>query len=63
MFFSTFYCRNNNFLIFKKNFEPQLRKKLPSKVAHNPTRPIVFRQASFCFVKVRQFYSLKFTHL
>ena len=30
-------------------------KKLPSKVAHNPTRPPVFSPASFFFVKLRQF--------
>ena len=27
-------------------------KKLPSKVAHNPTRPRVFSPASFCFVQL-----------
>ena len=42
----------------KKKFVPQTIKKLPSKVAHNPTRPIVFSPASFCFEKLRQFYSL-----
>ena len=30
-------------------------EKLPSKVAHNPTRPPVFSPASFCYVKLRQF--------
>ena len=39
-----------------------LPPKLPLKVAHNATRP-VFSQASFCFVQLRQFYSLKFSHL
>ena len=29
-------------------------KQLPSKVAHNPTRPPVFSPVSFCFVKLRQ---------
>ena len=32
-----------------KNFAPQNIEKLPSKVAHGPTRPPIF------FVKVRQF--------
>ena len=36
---------------------------LPSKVAHNPTRLTVFSPTIFCFVKLRQFYSLKFSHL
>ena len=31
---------------YKKNFAPQNIKKLPSKVAHNPTRPRVFSPAS-----------------
>ena len=35
---------------FLKNIE-----KLPSKAAHNPTRPPVFSPASFFFVKLRQF--------
>ena len=43
----------------KKDFEiffaPQNIEKLPSKVAHNPTRPPVFSPASFFFVKLRQF--------
>ena len=39
---------------FLKNFPPQNIKKLPSKVAHNPTRPPVFSPASFCIVKLRQ---------
>ena len=30
----------------KKKFAPQNIKKLPSKVAHNPTRPPVFSPAS-----------------
>ena len=45
--------------IFKKKnqkfFCPPKHKKLPSKVAHNPTKPPVFSPASFCFVKLRQF--------
>ena len=50
--------------IFKKKIcPPKHKKKLPSKVAHNPTRPTVFSPASFCFVQLRQFYSLKFSHL
>ena len=44
-------------------FCPQNIEKLPSKVAHNPTRPPVFSPASFCFVKLRQFLSLKFSHI
>ena len=48
---------------FSKLFCPQNITKLSSKVAHNPTRPPVFSQASFCFVKLRQFYSLKVSHL
>ena len=36
-------------------FAPQNIKKLPSKVAHNPTRPPDFSPANFCFVKLRQF--------
>ena len=47
----------------EKTFAPQNIKKLPSKVADNPTRPTVFSPASFCFVQLRQFYSLKFSHL
>ena len=31
---------------FKHFFAPPKHKKLPSKVAHNPTRLIVFRPAS-----------------
>ena len=47
--------------IKKKNiFVPQNIKKLPSKFAHNPTRPRVFSPASFCFVKLRQFFSPTF---
>ena len=42
---------------------PQNIKKLPSKVAHIPTRPTGFSPARFCFVQLRQFYSLKFPHL
>ena len=45
-------------IFFKKNldfFAPQNIKKLPSKVAHNSTRPPVFSPASFCFLKLRQF--------
>ena len=44
-------------------FCPLKHKKLSSKVAHNPTRPRVFIPASFCFVQLRHFYSLKFSHL
>ena len=44
-------------------FAPQNIKKMSSKVAHNPTRPPVFSPASFCFVKLRQFHSLKFSQL
>ena len=33
-------------------FYPQNIKNLPSKVAHNPTRPRVFSPASFCFVQL-----------
>ena len=40
---------------FKFFFAPQNIEKLPSKVAHNPTRPPVFSPASFFFVKLRQF--------
>ena len=50
-------------MFFQKMFCPTKHKKLPSKLAHNPTRPPVFIPASFCFVKLRQFYSLKFSHL
>ena len=39
--------------IFKKE-----KKKSPPK--HNPTRPRVFSPASFCFVQLRQFFSLFF---
>ena len=53
----------NIFLNFVKKFAPQNIEKLPSKVAHNPTRQPVFSPASFCFVNLRQFYSLKFSHL
>ena len=37
----------------KKKIAPQDIKKLPSKLAHNPTRPTVFSPARFCFVKLR----------
>ena len=40
---------------FQNFFCPPKHKKLTSKVAHNPTRPPVFSQTSFCFVKLRQF--------
>ena len=40
---------------FLNFFAPQNIEKLPSKVAHNPTRPPVFSPASFFFVKLRQF--------
>ena len=53
-----FKCGRYN--VFKKNFKyfaPQNIKKLSSKVAHNPNRSPVFSPASFCFVKLRQFYS------
>ena len=39
-------------------FAPQNITNLPSKVAHNPTRPRVFTPASFCFVQLRQFYGI-----
>ena len=45
-------------ILFKMSeffFAPQNIEKLPSKVAHNPTRPPVFSPASFFFVKLRQF--------
>ena len=35
-------------------FASQNIKKIPSKVAHNPTRPPVFSPAIFCIVKLRQ---------
>ena len=47
--------------VFKKF--PKYKKKRSPKVHHNPTRPPVFSSVSFCFVKLRQFYSLKFFHL
>ena len=43
----------------KKNFAPQNIKNLSSKVAHNLTRPRVFRPERFCFVQLRHFFSLK----
>ena len=46
----------------KKNCPPK-RKKVPKKVAHNPIRQTVFSLASFCFVQLRPFYSLKLSHL
>ena len=42
-------------IFLKKFFATQNIEKLPSKVAHNPTRPPVFSPASFFFVKLRQF--------
>ena len=42
---------------------PKTHKKLPSKVAHNWLGLAVVSPASFCFVHLRQFYSLKFSHL
>ena len=63
-FYATFQC--GRYTIFrkirKKKFAPQNIKKLPSKVAHNPTRPTVIIPACFCFVQLRQFYILKFSH-
>ena len=50
-----------NFFFF--NFALQNIKKLHSKVAHNWLGLAVFSPASFCFVQLRQFYSLKFSHL
>ena len=49
----------------QKNFLPPktLKKKLPSKIANNPTRLISFSPANFCFVKLRLFYCLLFSHL
>ena len=38
------------FFDFLKKICPPKHKKLPSKVAHNLTRPRVFIPASFCFV-------------
>ena len=54
------YCsvRSNKLhkMKLKKIFlPPQNIEKLPSEVAHNPTRPPVFSPASFFFVKLRQF--------
>ena len=47
----------------QKSFAPQnIRKKLPSKIAHNPPTPTVFNPKSFCFVQ-QLFHSLKFSHL
>ena len=49
------------FLKKKSNFFcPPKHKKLPSKIAHNPTRPRVLIPAIFCFVEMRQFLSLFF---
>ena len=39
----------------KKISRPKIKKKMHSKVAHNPTRPTGFSPASFFFVKLRQF--------
>ena len=36
---------------FRKYFPSHNHKKLPSKVAHNLTRPPVFSPASFCRMK------------
>ena len=47
-------------ILKKKKIAPQNIKNLPSKVAHNPTRPRVFSPASFCFVQLIQFFSLFF---
>ena len=44
-------------------FAIQSIKKLSSKVAHNPTRQPVFSPVSSCSVKLRQYFSLKFSHL
>ena len=45
-----------------KKFASQNKTKT-SKVADNPARPAIFCPASFCFVQLRQFSSLKFSHL
>ena len=47
----------------KKKFFCPPKHKTPSKVAHNPTRPRVFSPTSFCFVQLRQFFNLTFSHL
>ena len=45
-------------------FSPKNIKKLPSKVAHNNVLgQQVLSPASFCFVPLRKFYSLRFSHL
>ena len=38
---------------------PKKHKKWPSKFAHNWLGLAVFSPASFCFVQLKQFYSLK----
>ena len=37
-------------------FAPQNIKHLPSRIAHNPTKPRGFSPADFCFVQLRQFF-------
>ena len=41
---------------WKKNFAPQNIKKLPSKVAHNPTRPRVFKSSKFLLCATEVLY-------
>ena len=54
-------------IFFDKNkikiYPPKHKKKLSLKVAHNPTRPRVFSPASIWLCGMRQFYSLKLSHL
>ena len=38
-----------------KTIPQNIKKELPSKVAHKPTRTKVFSPPSFCFVQLRQF--------
>ena len=61
--FSNFILLCNFLVRTLQYFKKKHKKKLPSKVAHNPTRPRVFSPASFCFVQLRQFFSLTFSHL
>ena len=62
-FYATFSSDATMLKKNKEKFCPPKHKKMPSKAAHNPTRPTVQLSSKNCYVKLRQFYSLKFSQL
>ena len=49
--------------LFSADAKMFLKTLKTPKVAHNWLGLAVFSPASFCFVELRQFYILKFSHL